>query len=82
MAAPAERWRRRAEANVGEWGHQQVGTILLAIQEELGELTRAHLEARDEGGDPERIQAELDDLAALLFQLQWALDGAGGATEG
>lgn len=69
---PRDRWLLQAEWNVEEWGQQDLDTLLLAAQEELGELCQAVLEARNEGGDPERIQAELDDLAPLLFQLQWA----------
>ena len=67
------RWRRKAERNVDRWGVQDVETILLAMQEEHGELAQAFLEARDEGGDRDRIIAELDDLAALCVQLAWRL---------
>ena len=67
-------WTEKAEENVDEWGVQDVETLLLAIQEELGELTQAHLEARHEGDDTERIAAELDDLAALCIQLRWRLE--------
>lgn len=65
----AERWEEQARANVDEWGIQTRQTLLLAAQEELGELTQAALEATHEDGDPERIQAEVDDLGALLVQL-------------
>jgi NTP pyrophosphatase (non-canonical NTP hydrolase) len=64
-----DRWIGKANENIEEWGLQDEDTLLLAIQEELGELTQAHLEARAEGGDPERIDEELDDLGALLIQL-------------
>lgn len=66
-------WWEQAFENTGEWGLQDVETLLLAMQEELGELTQAHLEASAEGGDPDRVEAELVDLGALCFQLQWAL---------
>lgn len=69
-----QRWGRAAADNIDTWGRQDLDTLLLATQEELGELCQAVLEASAEGGDPERIQAELDDLAALMFQLQWALN--------
>ncbi len=64
-----DRWMGMASENIEEWGLQDEETLLLAIQEELGELTQAHLEARAEGGDPARVDEELDDLGALLLQL-------------
>lgn len=64
-----ERWTAKAEENLEEWGVQEPETLLLALQEELGELTQAHLEATHEDGAPERLQEELDDLGALLIQL-------------
>jgi NTP pyrophosphatase (non-canonical NTP hydrolase) len=64
-----DRWIGQAAENIDEWGLQDEETLLLAIQEELGELTQAFLEARAEGGDPTRIDEELDDLGALLLQL-------------
>ena len=63
-----DRWMGKAAENINEWGHQDEETLLLAIQEEPGELTQAHLEARAEGGDPARVDEELDDLGALLLQ--------------
>jgi NTP pyrophosphatase (non-canonical NTP hydrolase) len=73
----AETWRDKGEENIEKWGRQGFGTLLLAAQEEMGELTQAYLEARDESGDPERMQTELDDLAALLVQMAWLLDDPG-----
>lgn len=67
--AAAEIWQQKADENTETWGEQTVPTLLLAMVEELGELAQAHLEARAEGGDPARIGAELDDLAALCVQL-------------
>lgn len=69
----AEEWYAKAYENLGEWGSQEIDTLLLAMQEELGELTQAYLEATAEGGDPERVDGELDDLAALCLQLAWRL---------
>lgn len=63
--------RERAEKNVEKWGLQREETLLLAMQEEMGELTQAHLEAEHEGGDPERLREELIDLMALAHQLDW-----------
>jgi NTP pyrophosphatase (non-canonical NTP hydrolase) len=62
----------KAETNVERWGEQSVETLVLAATEELGELSRAHLEARDEDGDPDRLLDEIDDLAALCVQLRAA----------
>jgi DNA-directed RNA polymerase subunit RPC12/RpoP len=67
-----DRWMGKASENIEKLGLQSEETLLLAIQEELGELTQAHLEACDEGGDPTRVDAELDDLGALLIQLHEA----------
>ena len=61
-------WQRKAEENVNEWGIQDRQTLLLAMQEELGELTQAVLEAEHEGGSVSRELDELDDLGALLVQ--------------
>lgn len=71
-ALAAEDWQGKARANVDEWGLQDLDTLLLAAQEELGELTTAVLEYEHEGGDASRILHELDDLAALTFQIEWA----------
>ena len=70
----ARAWAEQAAGNVDRWGDQSVETLLLATQEELGELAQAHLEARDEDGDRERVADELDDLAALTFQLRWSIE--------
>lgn len=70
----ADEWKSQAKENVNNWGLQSAETLLLAMQEELGELTQAVLEAEHEGGDPARRQKELADLGALCFQLSWALN--------
>lgn len=67
-------WEEKARSNLDRWGVQSVETLLLAMQEEMGELTQAHLEARDEDGDSAAVRDELDDLAALCYQLAWTLD--------
>ncbi|WP_276252786.1 hypothetical protein [Halomontanus rarus] len=72
--AAYEDWANKAGENLEKWGHQNIDTLLLATQEELGELSQAFLEARDEGGDPEQIREELDDLAALMFQIQFSVE--------
>jgi NTP pyrophosphatase (non-canonical NTP hydrolase) len=68
-SAVFDRWIGQAAENIEEWGLQDEETLLLAIQEELGELTQAYLEATHEAGDPSRVSEELDDLGALLLQL-------------
>lgn len=70
----AETWSWKAEKNVEKWGLQQVETLLLAMQEEQGELAQAHLEHKHEDGDFERIRSELADLGALCFQLERKLN--------
>jgi len=72
-----DRWMGKAAENIEKWGLQDEETLLLAIQEELGEMTQAHLEARAEGGDPSRVDDELDDLGALLLQLHESRQQAG-----
>jgi NTP pyrophosphatase (non-canonical NTP hydrolase) len=72
-----DRWLGQASENIEEWGLQDEETLLLAIQEELGELTQAHLEARHEDGDPDRVDDELDDLGALLLQFHEAREVTG-----
>jgi NTP pyrophosphatase (non-canonical NTP hydrolase) len=67
-------WHDRANENVDEWGIQDPAVVLLAMQEELGELTQAYLEATYEGGDRDRPREEMHDLGALLYQLHWALN--------
>lgn len=66
-------WHGKASENTQEWGLQDRETLLFAMQEELGELTQAHLEAEHEGGDRERLSKELDDLGALLLQFHMRL---------
>ena len=67
-------WIGKAGQNVEEWGLQDVETLLLAMQEEQGELSQAYLESEHEDGDAGRIASELDDLAALCIQLRWRLE--------
>lgn len=64
-----KRWPAKAAQNEQKWGEQRAETLLLAMQEELGELTQAHLESRQGLADAQDIQDELDDLAALCIQL-------------
>jgi len=71
--AATTRWVEKAGENREEWGQQSVETLLLAAQEELGELTQAALEYQSENGDYGDLFHELDDLGALLCQLHWAL---------
>lgn len=64
------RWTEKAMENREKWGTQSLETLLLASMEELGELTQAYLEHRHEDGEFERLQDEIDDLGALIIQLQ------------
>ena len=67
-------WEDTATKNVDIWGRQDMDTLLLAMQEELGELTRAYLQWTHEDGEPRPVADELHDLAPLLFQFYWELD--------
>jgi len=69
----AQEWIEKADKNVDKWGDQDVETLLLVAQEELGELTRAILEYQHEEGTYDRIFDELDDLGPVLFQLYHAV---------
>lgn len=61
-------WHAQASENVEKGRVQSEEALLLAMQEEMGGLTQAFLEAEHEDGEPERIDGELDNLGALLFQ--------------
>ena len=61
---------QKVEKNLEKWGLQTMNELLLATMEELGELTRAYLRQRYEHGDQKEIDDELDDLAALIFQMK------------
>ena len=74
-----ETWYSKADENVEAWGIQDPAVVLLAMQEELGELTRAYLEATYEDGDRRAPRDEMHDLGALLVQLHWALSEHPGA---
>lgn len=67
-----EVWYERADENLDHWGIQNPAVVLLAMQEELGELTRAYLEATYENGNPADAREELHDLGALLYQFWWS----------
>lgn len=59
----------QAAKNLAKWGNQDMETLCLAIAEETGELAQAVLQARHEGGDPDRIRQEAIDLVALCAQM-------------
>ena len=67
-------WRAAAVDNIDEWGMQSPETVMLAMMEELGEVVQARLEYTAGDGEYARIQRELDDLAPLCWQLEWALE--------
>lgn len=62
-------WARLARKNEEEWGIQHPEELLSAINEEVGEIEQAYLEATHENGRQHRVQEEIDDLGPLLFQL-------------
>ena len=63
-------WENKAHENLDKWGMQDKGTLILAMVEELGELSQAYLQHTHEDGDYNRIEKELDDLAALCIQMK------------
>ena len=65
-----ERWVSKACANAAKWGDQNINDLILAIVEEVGELSQAFLQHRYEDQPKERIWEELDDLAPLIIQLR------------
>lgn len=62
-------WGQRALKKEGEWGIQHPHELLSAINEEVGEIEQAYLEATHESGDEGAVQDEIDDLGPLLMQL-------------
>lgn len=62
-------WDRQAEKNQEKWGIQHPAELLSAINEEVGEIEQAYLEATHEDGDPVDVDREVDDLGPLLMQL-------------
>lgn len=79
-------WEQKATENINKWGHQSVDLLALLMVEELGELTQAILQYKylnplenrnveDDELKYNRIKSELDDLAALMYQMKWVLDG-------
>lgn len=75
-------WDRKASENMACWGIQHPLELLSAINEEAGEIEQAYLEASNEGGDPGRVEDEIDDLGPLLFQLVESLRNHPAAFEG
>lgn len=68
----------QADENIDEWGEQEMETLLLALQEELGELTQAYLEYNWEDGDEYEVPSELIDMMALGVQVHYKITGAYG----
>lgn len=79
----SDRWKSKAVENVDKWGLQDKETVAMAMMEELGELTQAILQYNELDHDVpdadehrfkyQRMLDELDDLAALMYQMKWAL---------
>lgn len=78
-------WKEKANENVKKWGVQTLEVMTLAMMEELGELTQAILQYKyldpleDRNIEDNEIKynhiiAELDDLAALMYQMKWVLE--------
>ena len=79
----SKQWIEFAKKNTGKWGFQGMPRLLLSMTEELGELTQAYLEWVDAEAPTSgenlikyvNVENELQDLAALCFQLRWRLNG-------
>lgn len=69
-----EKLVKKALNNISKWGLQDKSTLILAMTEELGELSQAYLQNKHENGKYERIGKELDDLMALGIQLRLVLN--------
>ncbi|EMA11589.1 hypothetical protein C437_01715 [Haloarcula vallismortis ATCC 29715] len=74
-------WFEKADQNIEEWGDQDLETLLLCMQEELGELTQAVLQYQHEEGEAERIREELDDLMPLGIQFERKLESIQGGEQ-
>lgn len=66
-------WAGKAKANEEEWGIQHPEELLSAINEEVGEIEQAYLEATHEDGEIGDVQYEIDNLGPLLMQLTRSL---------
>ena len=80
-------WKQKANDNINKWGIQTLEVMTLAMMEVLGELTQAILQYRhidpfendivlsneDRELKYNHIINELDDLAALMYQMKWVL---------
>ena len=78
-------WKEKANKNVEKWGVQTLEVMTLCMMEELGELTQAILQYKyldpfenknveDDEIKYNHIINELDDLAALMYQMKWVLE--------
>lgn len=65
-------WNNKAIRNIRKWGKQNEETLILAMMEELGELSRAYLQHTHEEKPELPILKELRDLMALGIQF-WRL---------
>lgn len=59
----------KTKNNIAKWGIQPNDILLLAMMEELGELSQAYLHFKYENGQYGRIKEELYDLIALTFAM-------------
>jgi len=63
------KWAETGEQNEDTWGMQHPEELLSAINEEVGEIEQAYLEATHEDGFRRDVQEEIHDLGPLLLQL-------------
>ena len=62
-------WAERGLENEEIWGIQHPEELLSAINEEVGEIEQAYLEATHEDGARRAVEDEIHDLGPLLMQL-------------
>lgn len=65
-----EKIQAQAIKNTIKWGGQDISTIIHAMTEELGEISKAYLEAKYEGKPIGKVFTENIDLGALGVQLE------------
>jgi len=63
------RAQEKALENIDKWGFQDIETLLLALMEEVGEVSQAWLKYKHEHGALHRVIDEVRDTMPLLLQI-------------
>ena len=65
-----DNWDEKARRNIEKWGNQGPLVLVSVLTEEVGEVARAVTEEHYLGGGRlNRIEEEIDDLAAVCIQM-------------